>query len=183
MKKHLFPWWLGYLLINPLRKLKQNPKNILTPFISKKDKVIDYGPAMGFFTIPISKIIGKEGEVICIDVQNKLLEILKRRCRNKNIENVQTINILENPHYFNSQKNTIDFILAFAVVHEVNDKISLIKYFYNSLKKGKKVLISEPNMAIEENYFENLIQIAKNAGFSIDRNIKISGNKSVILIK
>jgi len=31
--KHLFPWWAGYLLINPLRKLSLDPDRFLSDYI------------------------------------------------------------------------------------------------------------------------------------------------------
>ncbi|MBU1207873.1 MAG: hypothetical protein KKH04_13245 [Proteobacteria bacterium] len=54
MAEHVCPVWVGYLLASPLRKLFQNPKKILEPYVQKDMKVLDVGPGMGFFTLPLS---------------------------------------------------------------------------------------------------------------------------------
>ncbi|MBN2519238.1 MAG: hypothetical protein JXB17_01935, partial [Bacteroidales bacterium] len=76
-KKHLCPVWVGYFLINPLRKLFQSPNKILGPYIMPGMKMIDFGSAMGYFSIPMAKTAGKTGKVYCLDIQQKMLEKLK----------------------------------------------------------------------------------------------------------
>ena len=40
--------WLGYLHLNPLRKLTHNPDKILGPYVNEAMTVADIGCAMGF---------------------------------------------------------------------------------------------------------------------------------------
>ena len=35
------PWWLGYLLASSLRKLWQDPREILAPFVREGQKVLE----------------------------------------------------------------------------------------------------------------------------------------------
>jgi predicted methyltransferase len=58
MAHRVCPWWIGYLLLSPLRKFKENPKRILSPYLKEGTKVLELGPGMGYFTIPIAKMIG-----------------------------------------------------------------------------------------------------------------------------
>jgi ubiquinone/menaquinone biosynthesis C-methylase UbiE len=71
MAKRFCPFWVGYLLINPLRTLMQNPKKILSQYVISGMKVLDIGCGMGFFSLPIARMIGPHGRVICLDVQEK----------------------------------------------------------------------------------------------------------------
>jgi hypothetical protein len=48
---HVFPWWCGYLLANPQRRLGQNPRAILQPFVTSGMTVLEPGPGVGFFTL------------------------------------------------------------------------------------------------------------------------------------
>lgn len=47
MAKHVCPWWLGYLLASPLRRLLQDPAAIITPFVRDGMTVLEPGPGMG----------------------------------------------------------------------------------------------------------------------------------------
>ena len=47
MARHICPWWLGYFLVSPLRKLMQNPGSILTPYVKRGMQVMDVGSGMG----------------------------------------------------------------------------------------------------------------------------------------
>jgi ubiquinone/menaquinone biosynthesis C-methylase UbiE len=41
--------------------------------------VLAPGPGMGFFTIPLARLVGPSGRVIAVDLQPKMIESLKRR--------------------------------------------------------------------------------------------------------
>jgi hypothetical protein len=41
------PWWVGYILASPVRKLWQNPVRILKPFVRPGMTVLEPGPGMG----------------------------------------------------------------------------------------------------------------------------------------
>jgi hypothetical protein len=34
-KHRVCPWWLGYLLLNPIRRLLQDPSSTLAPYLRK----------------------------------------------------------------------------------------------------------------------------------------------------
>ena len=53
MSHRVCPWWMGYLLMCPLRRLGQNPDRMLAPFVATGMTVMEVGPGMGFFTLPL----------------------------------------------------------------------------------------------------------------------------------
>src|SRR5215475_14588300 len=77
----LCPWWVGYLITSPFRKLWQNPALILEPHIRAGMTVLEPGPGMGFFTLEIAKLVGSSGRVVAVDVEPQMIEGLKRRNR------------------------------------------------------------------------------------------------------
>ena len=42
------PWWLGFFLANPIRRIKQDPEKILGPYVSEGMVLADVGPGMGY---------------------------------------------------------------------------------------------------------------------------------------
>ena len=79
MAEHVCPVWVGYLLASPLRKIFQNPDKILSAYVKEGMKVLDIGCAMGFFSLPMARMVGSGGKVICVDIQPNMLSSLKKR--------------------------------------------------------------------------------------------------------
>ncbi|QTA83790.1 SAM-dependent methyltransferase domain-containing protein [Desulfonema limicola] len=64
MSKRVCPIWIGYLLLNPIIKLYQNPEKILSPYVSEGMTVLDMGCAMGYFSLPLARMVGTGGKVM-----------------------------------------------------------------------------------------------------------------------
>jgi len=73
MSKRVCPWWLGYLLASPIRRLLHNPTRILTPFVRPGMTVLEPGPGMGYFTLELARLVGTSGRVVAVDVQPKMI--------------------------------------------------------------------------------------------------------------
>ncbi len=184
MAEKVCPVWVGYFLANPLRKLYQNPDKILSPFIKEGMKIIDIGTAMGFFSIPAAKIVGKNGKVICIDLQKKMLEKLKEKAGRLNLlERIVLHNCLDNSLEINKFNNQIDFALAFAVLHEMPDLNVVFKEVFTVLKINAKMLIAEPTGHVTEESFYETVRTAKENGFKIIGHPQINGSKTALLEK
>lgn len=85
------PWWLGYFLANPLRRLYQNPRAVLATHVRPGMTVIEIGPGMGFFTLDIARLVGPAGRVVAIDVQPRMIGALRRRAKRAGLlERVET---------------------------------------------------------------------------------------------
>jgi ubiquinone/menaquinone biosynthesis C-methylase UbiE len=62
-----------------MRRLFQDPETILSPYIKSGMKVLEVGPGMGFFSLPMARLIGETGRIYCVDLQEKMLKSLQRR--------------------------------------------------------------------------------------------------------
>lgn len=59
------PWWVGYLLASPLRRLMLDPHAMLAPYVRPAMTVLEPGPGMGFFTLELARLVGPSGRVSC----------------------------------------------------------------------------------------------------------------------
>ena len=76
MADRVCPWWLGYLLASPIRKLVYDPRSILGAYVKPGMTALDIGCAMGFFSLPLARLAGPRGKIICVDLQEKMLQLL-----------------------------------------------------------------------------------------------------------
>ena len=72
MPGRICPWWLGYALASPLRRLMHDPRAILSPLVVEGMTVVEPGPGMGFFTLELARLVGPRGRVVAIDVQPRM---------------------------------------------------------------------------------------------------------------
>jgi len=51
---HVCPWWGGYFIDNPIRRLLHNPEKIVGPYVASGITVMDVGCGMGLFSIAMA---------------------------------------------------------------------------------------------------------------------------------
>jgi 2-polyprenyl-3-methyl-5-hydroxy-6-metoxy-1,4-benzoquinol methylase len=182
-KQSVCPWWLGYTFLIPLRKYQHDPYKIVGPHIKKGMTVMDYGCAMGYFSIPMAKMTGSTGKVYCVDIQDKMLTRLKKRAIRQGVSSIiKTLRVGEN--YNPAElKNKLDFVLLFMVAHEVPDQATLFNDLFAMLKPGGKILFFEPIGHVKPEDFEKSIQLAKAAGFKVPEDKPIKKGLSAYLVK
>jgi 2-polyprenyl-3-methyl-5-hydroxy-6-metoxy-1,4-benzoquinol methylase len=184
MAKHICPVWVGRLLASPIRKLLQNPDKILSPYVKAGMKVLDFGCAMGFFSLPMAKLVGPKGKIICIDIQEKMIKGLERRAHKAGIaERIQTRLCSQDSLCLEDFVEQIDFALAFGVVHEVNDASNLFFELHKTLKRSARLLVVEPKKRVTEKEFNESLEIAKQNKFEVVERPIIHGGLAVLLVK
>ncbi len=178
------PWWLGYLLASPIRKLAQDPDKILRPYFTDGMTAVDIGCGMGFFSIPMAKLAGKTGRVIGVDLQERMLKSLRKRARKAGVlERIEVRQAGTNSLNLQDRTGAADFVLAFAVVHEIPDPDRLFSEINAALKSGGKLLVSEPKGHVTEPMFAATKSTAQAHGFEIAATPKIWRSHSTLFKK
>jgi ubiquinone/menaquinone biosynthesis C-methylase UbiE len=162
------PWWMGYVLLIPIRKIRHNPRTMVGPFLKAGMKAIDYGSAMGYFSIPMAKMVGDEGKIICFDIEPRMLSKLTKRAKKAGVEQrIETRLITGDDSNFSGMEQLADFALLFAVAHEVPDQEALFAHLGRMLKRGAHLYFGEPAGHVTVQEFEQSIGFAQKAGFRI----------------
>ena len=184
MSQHVCPFWVGYFLLSPVRKLITNPDRILKPYVKPGMRVLDAGTAMGFFSLPLARRVGESGHVVCVDLQEKMIAKLKARARDAELEGRMEFRVCTGESLMiGDLAGTIDFALAVAVVHEVPDARRFFTEVFNALKKGGSLLFSEPAGHVTEDGFAGSLSLARAVGFDIRETRKIVRSHSALLAK
>ncbi|MFP4522354.1 MAG: class I SAM-dependent methyltransferase [Fibrobacterota bacterium] len=148
------------------RKLLQNPRKILSGYIKPGMTVSDIGCGPGYFTIPASALAGPDGEIIAADLQQGMLDILEKKIKEINTDNI-VLRKCSGSSLEISEKS--DFILIFYIMHEIKDKDRFFKELREILKPGGRILIAEPVFHVSKNEFRKDMEKMKTFGFSIKK--------------
>ena len=184
MNCHVCPYWIGYFLINPFRKYVHDPRKILGEYIKPGMQVIDYGCAMGYFSLPMAEMVGESGKVYCFDIQDKMLDKLSRRAKKAGVHNIiNPVLINHQTSVFDEMKGTADFVLLFAVVHEVPDKEMLFANLHTMVKKKGLLLFAEPAGHVSLKEFKKSVSLADDMGFDPLYPLKIKRSHAMLMEK
>ena len=162
MSEHICPWWLAYTFDNPLRLFFHRPEKIFGSYVAKGMTVLDIGCGMGFFSIGLAKLVGDKGCVIAADVQPKMLSVLEKRAEKAEVSDRIRIHRCEPDKL--GVETTVDFILAFWMVHEVPDTNIFFQQIRSCLKSKGRILIAEPRFHVSSRRFQEILVSAQKYG-------------------
>ena len=169
MSHRVCPWWLGYLLASPLRRLIQNPVKVLGPYVREGMTVLEPGPGMGFFTLELARLVGPTGRVLAVDIQPRMLASLRRRAARAGLADRVDIRVVS-PDTLGlaDLAGSVDFTSAIAVVHELPNVERFFREVAEASTPGAGLLIAEPAGHVKAPDFEAQLQAAIRAGFVLE---------------
>ena len=182
MAEHVCPVWVGYLLASPLRKLLQNPRKILRPYVKEGMTALDIGCAMGFFSLPMAELVGPKGKIICVDLQEEMIRSLEKRAHRAGVaDRIEGRQCSRNSLDLLDLKESVDFALGFAVVHEVPDPAAFFSQIHHALKPSGRMLVAEPRGHVSQSDFDVTVSIAESNGFHLLDRPRIRRSRSVLM--
>ena len=184
MSHRVCPWWLGYFLASPIRRWMMKPQDVIGPYVRPGLTVLEPGPGMGFFTLPLAQMIGKSGRVVAVDLQPKMISSLKRRAEKSNLlDRIDARTSTANSLGVGDLKGKVDLTLAFAMIHELPDGHPFFREIAAASKLGALLLIAEPAGHVKPDKFESEIREAQAAGFTVVDRPTIKRSHAVLLRK
>ena len=163
---HVCPWWIGYLLASPVRRIFQQPAKILAAHVRPGITVLEPGPGMGFFTLELARLVGASGHVIAVDIQPRMLDVLRRRASKAGLLDRLVLRLATPDSLgLSDLAGVVDFTLAFAVVHELAAAAPFFREVARASKPAARLLFSEPQGHVSDSKFEAELQAARDAGF------------------
>jgi len=166
MADRVCPPWLGYLLLNPLRRLVESPEKMLGPHIAPGITILEPGPGMGYFTLPMARMVGSEGRVVAVDREPKMLRALERRARKAGVgDRIQMRQCSGDRLAIEDLAGMIDLVATIHMVHEVPDQQSFFAEVYGALKPGGTLLLIEPPGHVTAEKLLQEVRTAHGAGF------------------
>jgi precorrin-6B methylase 2 len=152
-------------LDRPQRKAEERPAVVIDAMGLRGGEVVaDLGAGSGYFTFRLAAKLGKTGKVLAVDIQDEMLEALRRRATALGLANVEEVKGSEtDPHLPAAE---VDVVLMVDVYHELAYPYEVMTKVREALKPGGRVVFVEyrkedPRVPIKEVHKMSIEQLTK----------------------
>ena len=136
----LFPPTDLGLLETPDRAAWQKPEQIMDALkIAEGSRVADIGAGAGFFTIRLARRVGPNGRVYAQDIQQAMIEAIKRRLTRERLQNVETVlGTEDDPRLPHGILDAVLVVDSYQEV-EVRERVPFLRNLAAALKRGGRL--------------------------------------------
>ncbi|MFX0106538.1 MAG: class I SAM-dependent methyltransferase [Candidatus Hodarchaeota archaeon] len=166
--KFPIPSFMTRLIDNPIRrKLIQKPEKVAERMKLEPGMIIvEIGPGKGSYTKEIAKRVLPDGKVFAIDIQDSIINRLKKRVEKDNLTNI--IPKIDDAYNLSFEDESVDRVLMIACLPEIPEPIRALKEIKRVLKPDGLISLSE--MVPDPDYPRRKTEIswANEAGFELE---------------
>ncbi|HEY3382654.1 MAG TPA: class I SAM-dependent methyltransferase [Vicinamibacterales bacterium] len=182
--RHVCPWWLGYALASPIRRLFESPERLLGPYVRPGMTIVEPGCAMGYFSVPMARMVGAEGRVVCVDLQQKMIDGLLRRARRAGVADRISARVCAGDDLgLATFRGAADLVVAIHMIHEVPDRQRLLQQLSDTLRPGGTLLVLEPRGHVPVDDFARTLAMAEQAGLKPTGASPSGRSRGAVLVK
>src|SRR5262249_37494005 len=122
----------------PDRDAWQKPAEVIRALNVKPGQVIcDIGAGPGYFALPLARAVGEAGAVFAVDVEPKILSVLRDRIAQSKLRNVTPVlSLPEDPLI---PPGACDLVLIVDTFHHFPDQTAYLRRLARSLRKGGRL--------------------------------------------
>jgi len=178
------PW-----LDRPEREAEEQPTRAVEALRLRRGMVVaDVGAGSGYYTVRLSRAVGRDGRVVATDVQPGMLDLIRKKLDRDKLTNVSLVQgAVDDP---NLPAGTFDMILMVDVYHELAAPQAFVRKLRTALKPdGRLVLIEfrseDPAVPIQPLHKMTVAQVRQELaadGFSIERVIDVLPWQHIIVL-
>ena len=99
------------------------------------------GCGNGYYSLKLADLVGKQGQVLAVDIQPKMLQLLEKRAAATHRTNIKPI--LGTPVDPHLPAGKVDLILCVDVYHEFSNPPEMLAAMRKSLKPGGRIALVE----------------------------------------
>ncbi|HSR34648.1 MAG TPA: methyltransferase domain-containing protein [Anaerolineae bacterium] len=158
------PASLSWIVDNPIRRRYMRP--VLDRVgIRPDERVLELGPGPGIFTVDAARRAGREGYLIAVDIQPKMIARLQRRVQEAGITNVETY--VASAHDLPLDDGSVDRAFLVTVLHEIPDPSRALAELQRVLRPGGVLSITEEFLDPDYFFPAETIRLVEAAGFRL----------------
>lgn len=166
-QRHRCPVWMHWLLASPLRRLVESPEAILGPHVTPGMTVLEPGCGFGYFSLPLARMVGPTGKVVCVDVEPAAVARLRRRAERAGLSaRIAATECSPTDLGLAAHLGKIDLVTVIHAMHELEDLPGFLWQVAVLLKPKGRMLVVEPGGHVTQARFEQEKAACRGAGFS-----------------
>jgi ubiquinone/menaquinone biosynthesis C-methylase UbiE len=129
-------------LERPSREQQENPSKAVTALGLKPGQVVaDIGAGTGYYTRKMAQIVGTNGLVYAVDIQQEMLDLLTNKLAELDIHNVKPVlGTITDPKL---PPGSLDLALLVDVYHEFDHPYEMIEAICRALKPAGRLIFVE----------------------------------------
>ncbi len=125
------------------REVWQRPDDIVAALaLAAGSRVADVGAGDGFFTVRLARAVGPEGRVLAVEIDQKMLELLKQLVEREKLSNVDVIR--GEPNDPRLPADSLDAVLIVNAYHEMPQHAEILEHIRKALRPKGRLVIVEP---------------------------------------
>ena len=131
------PW-----LIRQERQIEEDTAAMIKALAVKPGQTVcDLGCGNGYHTLKMAELVGRQGRVLAVDIQEEMLDLLEQRAKRKGLTNIGRIHsTVVDPKL---PEGEIDLVLLVDVYHEFSHPELMLRAIRKSLRPEGQVVLVE----------------------------------------
>jgi ubiquinone/menaquinone biosynthesis C-methylase UbiE len=110
-------------------------------------QVLDFGCGPGSFSETAAQMVGNSGKVYALDMHPMAIQSIEKRKRRKGLKNIE---VISSDCVTGLPDASIDVVLLFDVLHELEDKSSVLTEIFRVMKPGGILSLSDHHLKESE---------------------------------
>jgi ubiquinone/menaquinone biosynthesis C-methylase UbiE len=129
--------------------------------------------------LDMARAVGPAGRIICADIQPAMLDRVTRKAERAGFADRVRVHHSQ-PRQIGLDACSVDFALAFWMLHETPDPADFLEQIAACLRPGGRLLLVEPRFHVGAVEFERLLGLAKACGLRMVEQPNILMSRAVL---
>ncbi len=136
------PYRFAWVLDLPMRAWHAGPEKIVGAFgLEAGERILEIGPGTGYYSIHASRLVGRDGAFIGLDIQLPMLLELRRR--NAAADGMPMQLVQASAEAMPVLTGSLDHVFLTAVLGEIPDRPTALAEIRRVLREGGRLSVSE----------------------------------------
>ena len=159
------PAWLAWMveMDNPFTEVNRARVIVGLLELTPGMKVLDAGCGPGRLTLPLAEIVGPQGEVTALDIQNEMLDRVRGKVNAAGLQNVKYLQAGLGDRKL--PQAYFDRAVLVTVLGEIPNQATAMKEIFDALKPGGILSVTEVIFDPHFHRRETVLKVAQAAGF------------------
>jgi ubiquinone/menaquinone biosynthesis C-methylase UbiE len=124
------------------RDKEEEPAKLIKALeITEGMTVADIGAGSGYHAFLMAPLVGKEGKVLAVDIQQEMLDLIEKKAKKLKVDNIERVKGTETDPKL--KKESVDLILMVDVYHEFSHPYEMGLKMVEALKPGGRLVFVE----------------------------------------